>query len=102
MISQRMSRWCLVLLRSKWNLPCWSPWSPDLTPTDKLLLCYEGLLDGIVQGLRHQNPNLCTQASIKAEHESVDLNFLYVKVWSILEKIHKTGLVLEHRTTSLL
>jgi hypothetical protein len=71
------------------NLPCWSHWSPGLTPADKLLLCYEGLLDNIMQGLRHQNPNLCTQAAIKAEHEPVDLKFLSVKVQSIPEQLHK-------------
>jgi hypothetical protein len=101
MISQCMSRWCLVLLCSRWSLPCWSRWSPGLTPIDKILLWYEGLLDDIMQGLRHQNPNLFMQAIVKAEHELVDFKFLSVKLRRIPEQLHKMGSVLGNHTTSL-
>ena len=80
MISWCMSRWGLMLQCTIRTLPYWSRWSPSLTPTDKLLLCYEVLLDNIVQGLRHKDPNLCMHVIIKAKHKPIDLEFLYVKV----------------------
>ena len=64
-----------------------------MTPADKLL-GYEGLLDCVVQGLRHQDPNLCTQIAVKAKHEPIDLELLSVQVRSIPEKLHKMCLVL--------
>jgi hypothetical protein len=68
---------------------------------DKLLLYYEGVLDNIMQGPRHQNPNLCTNVDIKAKQEPVDLKFLVIQVQSIPKKLHKMGLVLGHRTTTM-
>jgi hypothetical protein len=79
----------------------WSRWSPTLNPTDKLLLWYEGLLDDIMKGLRHQNPNLCTIADIKAKHEPVDLKFLGIQVWIIPKQLHKKSLILRNRMTTL-
>jgi hypothetical protein len=71
------------------------------SPTDNILLCYEGLLDDIMQGSRHQNPNLCTYADIKAKQEHADLKFLGIKVQSILKKLHKMGLILGYHATAL-
>jgi hypothetical protein len=59
-------------------------------------------LDNIVQGLRHQNPNLFTKDEIKSKHEPIDLKFLGIQVWSIPKQLHKMGHVLGHRTTALL
>jgi hypothetical protein len=54
-----------------------------------------------MQGLRHQNPNLCTNVDIKAKHELVDLKFLGIQVQSILKQLHKMGLILGHRSAAL-
>jgi hypothetical protein len=72
-----------------------------MNPADKLLLYYEGLLDDIMQGLRHQNPNLCTNDDIKAKHEPTDLKFLGIQVRSIPKKLHKMGLALRHHIYTL-
>jgi hypothetical protein len=58
-------------------------------------------MDNIMQGLRHLNPNLCVNVDIKTKHEPVDLKFLDIQVQSIPKHLHKMGLVLGHRTTSL-
>ena len=55
-----------------------------------------------MQGLRHQNPNLCMYANIKAKQEPVDLNFLSIQVQSIPKKLHKMSLILGHYTDALL
>ena len=72
-----------------------------MTPADKLLLFYEGLLDDIMQGSRHQNPNLCMNVDIKAKQEPLDLKFIGIQVRSISKKLHKMSLALGHRTTAL-
>jgi hypothetical protein len=101
MISWWMPSWCLMLLCTRWHLPYCSRWSQALNPTDKILLWYEGILNDIMQGLRHQNPNLCMNVDIKAKQEPVDLKFLGIQVQSILKKLHKIGLVLRHCTSTL-
>jgi hypothetical protein len=58
-------------------------------------------VDDIMQGLRQQNIDLCMYVAVKVGHEPVDLKFLSVKVCSILEKLHKMGLILENHTTTL-
>ena len=40
-------------------------------PADKFLHFYEVLLNDIMQGLRHLNPNLFTNVDIKDKHEPV-------------------------------
>ena len=79
-ISWRMSGWYVMLLHTRGHLSYSYHWSPTLILTDKILLYYEGLLDNIMQSLRHQNPNLGTYAIVKAKHDPVDLTFLSIKM----------------------
>ena len=58
-------------------------------------------MDHVVQGLRHQDPNLFMQAVVKAKNEPVDLEILSVKVQSIPKKLHKMNLVLWHHKVTL-
>ena len=58
-------------------------------------------MDDIMQGIRHQNPNLFTYASIKDEQKLVDLKFLSIKMQITPEQLHKMGLILEHRRATL-
>jgi hypothetical protein len=38
---------------------------------------------------------------VKAEHKLVDLELLGVQMWSIPKKLHESGLILDHCTTTL-
>jgi len=72
-VPKSQSSWCITFFFSRWCMSHLSGMSSTLTPTVQLFLDNEGLLNYIVQCLRHQDPHFCINVEVEPEHKLFNL-----------------------------